>query len=288
MVKLRDIMKRVVPDWAVRTVKYNDEHRLLTSGPIADSTESSIMLFTVHKSASTFLVKLLSIISSRTPGLTHIDIEGYSQLVADPHQFNTHADFVETKKDDIFFPFGYAYGPLRNFVPLQNIRNYRICLVLRDPRDVLVSYYYSMAYSHPLPADPLRRRRFIRRRMEIQTTDINAFAKQQTPWIKERYESYIDELVRKNNVQPLLYEHMWSDFPDWLNKFCRQGSIPYTEELLEQVQKECFRNKTGKESVSKHRRRGTPEDYKNKLDATTIAFLNKELGGLLDTIGYAR
>ncbi len=285
---MRDIAKSVVPNWMIRTLKYNREQKLITAGPVSDTREHSILLFTAHKSASTFLVKLLSIISSHTPGLTHINIEGYSLLSADPHKFKTHADFVETKKDDIFFPFGYAYGPLRNFVPVQNIRNYRICLVLRDPRDVLVSYYYSMAYSHPLPFNPLRRNQFVRRRKELQSTSINEFARQQTPWIRERYERYIKELVIKYNVQPLLYEHMWNNFPDWLNQFCRQVSIPYTEKLLEQIQKKCFRNKTGKETVSRHKRRGTPEDYKNKLDSATIAFLNEELGDLLHKLGYSR
>jgi hypothetical protein len=288
MTKLKDIAKCVIPTWAIRTIRYNQEHKLLTRGPVPGSTKPSILLFTVHKSASTFLVKLLSIISDQTPGLTHIDIEGYSLLAADPHEFNTHVDFVKTKKEDIFYPCGYAYGPLRSLVHVPNMKNYRICLILRDPRDVLVSYYYSMAYSHPLPADPLRRRQFVRNREKIRATDINEFARQQTDWIRNRYEPYIDELVKKNKVQPLLYEDMWMNFRNWFNRLCDEIRIPCTDELLERIEKECFRNSTRKESVNRHRRRGTPEDYKDKLDSATIDFLNKELYCLLDTLGYPR
>jgi hypothetical protein len=197
-----------------------------------------------------------------------------------------------------------CFAPVRFYVDVQDIDDYKIILHLRDPRDVLVSMFYSYCYIHngPVAANTGYRK-------ETAEEGIDAFVlakakegrsssfvggygtgepvQDLTGSLVTKYQDYIDNLLGRGNVIFVKYEEMVLDFRSWLEKFVdpfplqdKQGTIDY----LVSLSPKFFPKRT--EDVMVHTRRITPGDHKNKLKKSTIAELDSILGDILEALGY--
>lgn len=63
---------------------------------------------------------------------------------------------------------------------MPGIENFKILLVLRDPRDILVSSYYSVAYSHPFPDDKERTKEFLTERYRVRDMTVDQYVIEQS------------------------------------------------------------------------------------------------------------
>lgn len=251
-------------------------HKLYTGTLDATCSKKSVLFFTVHKSASTFFNWYLKELAGQT-GHIHIDVNGYfvTQGQAGLQKQNEPAF-----KNKVFKKTGFIYGPLRNYIAVDDIHDYPIVLILRDPRDVLTSQYFSIKKTHPLLTPEL-----IKRRKLAQATSIDEHVMSQSDRFVKTYSEYIDTIYGKQNVLFIKYEELIVDFKTVLNKINSHCSLELTPEQLAKLDK-THKFKPKEEDQSMHIRKIASGDYKNKLQPETIELLNKKFGRILIALGY--
>ena len=143
--------------------------------------------------------------------MTPIDLDGYFWDTGKPES-EVYAD--QNRLEEVIKPVGYLYCPFRKFIDIPKLEKYRILLMLRDPRDVLTSLYFSSAYSH---ADSPVLGVFKDRQKALSQT-IDEFVIDKSDLYLQRYRQYCQNLFGKPNVLFVKYEEMVTDFNTWFNK----------------------------------------------------------------------
>src|SRR5436190_5296319 len=132
----------------------------------------SVYFYTFHKCASSLFADY---VLQHVHGLTHVDYSGRR--------------FLEGSAGEVCFePQGYVYGPIRVLATLREarwesavcvpefVRDKRAIFMVRDPRDLLVSQYYSTAFSHAISPVPEIRDRQLEARRRALRASVDAFA----------------------------------------------------------------------------------------------------------------
>lgn len=238
----------------------------------------SVFFFSTHKCASTFLNQLLNDLASREDK-KHINLELF--LATNPDKRDMlYADSVFTS--NILKNKGYFFGVFRyGFKSFNENSESKVILVLRDPRDVLTSQFFSIAYSHPVLTN-----RFIEKRKHALAVGIDQHVKDMSDRFLNTYTNYINNYLGKNNVLLVRYEDMVVNFPHELKKILEFIDYSKTEEALN------FWTKNppfeiNNENHLKHKRKVTPGDYNDKLKPETIQFLNEKYKIVLQRLGYS-
>ncbi|HWY11768.1 MAG TPA: sulfotransferase domain-containing protein [Bacteroidia bacterium] len=253
-------------------------HQLLNGIIENKCPKKSVLFFTAHKSASSFFNWYLKDLSVRT-GQIHIDINGYfgTQGPAGIQKQNS-----EEFKNKAFKKIGFIYGPLRNYIAVPEIEDYPIVLVLRDPRDVLTSQYFSIKNSHPLITSQLIERRKI---AQASTIDEHVLSNQSDRFVKT-YNEYLTHVYGKKNVLFIKYEELISDFKTCLEKINKHCGFELTQEQINLLDKSAI-FKAKKEDQHTHVRKISSGDHKEKLKPETIKILNKKFGTILEKLNYS-
>jgi len=262
--------------------RFNNEILLLKNKHKNFNTHQSIIFFTLHKCASIYVGNILRKIT-KDAGMTAIKFPAYFFLFGNPE------DVYQMKKAGkwTYKEKGYFYGPIRMWIPeIPNIDNYMIVLMLRDPRDVLVSLYFSTAYSHSIPYENKKRAKemFIDREKALNMT-VDEFVLEQADIYLSRYQIYCKELLNKKNVLFTKYEDMIYDFKKWLGFILNFLKFEVKQETIEKIiNKQDFDVQT--EDITKHKRQVVPGDYKRKLQPATIKKLNLKYKVILERLDY--
>ena len=115
-------------------------------GEIRPSGPPSVLFYSYYRCGSMFLSRALRELALAN-GRQHLDYNSYfakTDLAAG--QQLSDAECLRRA----FHPEGCYYGTLRRAYPIPDHERYRSVLLLRDPRDCLVSHYYSIRESHTL------------------------------------------------------------------------------------------------------------------------------------------
>ena len=261
-------------------VRFRDEVRLLEGKHRSRSEHQSILFFTLHKTASVYTGNILHRLT-QDAGLTAIDFVKYYSTI------DRLGNFYEFEGlGGVFEPTGYFYGPIRRYVPVPSMELYKAVLMVRDPRDVLTSLYYSNAYSHFVAyhnPKTARSRLEARRRALEQTID--EFVLVQSPSYLSRYIAYCRHLLNASNVLLVKYEHMIEDFSAWLLGILEFLDLTPDEGLLNEIVDQAD-FKVGEEDIQSHKRQAAPGDHLRKLRSETIDLLNERFQLVLDQLGY--
>jgi hypothetical protein len=257
--------------------------------------ERSIVVFTLHKSASMFIHKQCEMLCSIGGIDYHSPNVPASRL--DARMLLTDPGVWEKRRGCI--------APVRFFVRLPRFDDFNIILHLRDPRDVLVSMFYSYCFIHPgeIPADTGYRR-------EVASRGIDAFVLDKASGrsadyrgdygtgghvedligdVSRRYRDYVEGMFGKPNVIFLKYEDMVTDYRHWLERFLVPFRLTESSGVLEQFSSQAttFFPKR-QHDIMAHVRHVAPGDYRNKLKPATIGRLNDIFAETLDCLGYAK
>ena len=276
------VLNRMAPKLDLVTT-YPRELLLLNGLHKPSSDRPSIVFFTVHKAASVYVARIMKDLAKES-GLTLIDFAGYRFKGGKTKGTVFEPGDLARK---VYQPKGYFYGPFRNYNPaIENLDQYRIVLNLRDPRDVLVSAYFSMAFSHYVPdkENPEAAKKILAGREATLGSDIDQWVLEAAPNIQRTFADLCNNLLDKPNVCLARYERLVTDFDGWLAEIVKFLDFQPSAALVEGFRKGA--NFDVKEDVKKHKRQVTPGDHARKLKPETIEKLNTLLGDVLTRLQY--
>ena len=288
---------------AIRSIKSRVEVRT------SKKLKRNVIVFTTHKAGSMVVHQVLRNICEKNNIAHYSDNQDPDKQLPYDRIFSGE-DFIASRNG--------CFGPVRLFIRSTALESAKIVLHLRDPRDVLTSMFFSYCFMHPgeiLPDTGYRK--------EVANAGIDKFVLDmsdenfscykgsygtgilygaQIGSVRDRYATYLREIVGRPNVILLSYEEMLLNFPGWLRKLLASFGLRDVEETYAFVRRRIDvekdvtrkaamsardRTKPIGEDLSSHRRKATPGDYKAKLQPATISELNARFSDALDILGYS-
>lgn len=243
------------------------------------TSNKNILFFTVHKAASMFIYKICHDLSKEA-GVKYYSVNHnkYNRYYFDTEETNL-ADINEWKNKT------GCFAPLRYYFKIPQGLNADIILHLRDPRDVLVSLYFSEAYSHNAFKGVFDLDKSARNK--IVDMGIDQFVLEKAVLFNEKYTEYQDLLLRPGAIL-VKYEDMVLNFPDWLNKVAKGFNIGNKRFIHRMLRKYKGEFEVKKENIYTHKRKIVPGDYEEKLQQDTIMELNSIFSNNLKRYDYER
>ena len=230
--------------------------------------DPSVILFTLHKVASTFTHELLEYLNTEVLGLRRMDWDKY---IHNKFPEDT-TSWMTAHVDRLFHHSRYAYGPFRASLPIPDLDRYRILMILRDPRDILTSAYFSEALSHAPPLLPERLAELEERRERVQAMTIDEFVIERADELVEFLDDY-RRLADTYGVRPLTYDQMmtdWDGFMDGVEDVLGVTISQHHRDVLE------VKGRIGQDlgdNANEHLRKGTSGDHVDKLAPETVSYL---------------
>jgi hypothetical protein len=254
-----------------------------------------IVVFTLHKSASMFIHGQCELLS-RIAGLTY-------------HSPNLRGSGLDARRlltdRQLWSVRRGCFAPIRFFVDIPRLSDYQVILHLRDPRDVLVSMFYSYCFIHvgEIEANTGYRREVAERGID---DFVLAKASERSGEFRgdygtgghiedlignlpRRYRDYLDRLVGKPNVTLVRYEDMVANYRAWLEKFIAPFPIAEKSRLIDELAAQAsvlFPNR--EHDALNHIRHVSPGDYRLKLQPSTIRQLDEIFAETLECLGYQK
>lgn len=249
---------------------------------IGTGNRESVYFFTFHKCASSLFG---GYVLKNVEGLRSVDLE--TRIYQGERLGRLR--FEET---------GHIYGPLRLSTeaasPIHTqltesvgreefVQDKSAVFLVRDPRDILVSAYYSFGQSHGYSAVPEIQEMQKQRRSRIQTLSIDEYAVRNVDTVAGHFRTaaQLSRVCRTGTV--LKYEDMIDDFDSFLER------LTAVLTLKRGVAEEMYQRSRPKqrEDTSSHRRSGRPGGFRCKLTDETIHYLNDALEDVLEEFRYA-
>lgn len=256
------------------------------SVPKALSDAESAYFYTFHKCASSLFS---SYVLRNISGLAQVDYE---------RQY--YAGQVSSGDDDKlgFSSVGHIYGPIRLSAGANSpaarvltqtateefVKDKIALFLIRDPRDILVSRFFSFGFSHSQSSVPEIAVRQRAQRERFLALGVDGYAKKFAPTVRQNFElaARLSDACDRHVV--LKFEDMVGDFDRFKADFTRYIDVsePVLKEIFDRTRP------PENEDVSSHKRSGKAGGYKTKLASETVDTINVELAGVLDHFGYDR
>ena len=281
------IIKKIVDKRRV-TRKFGTELRLLNGENPSRSTHPSIVHYSLNKSATQYVKNILTTCVEEND-MVPVYIQDYAFASQLPYMDELSADEMQQYKH-IFKPQGYLYTAFGGLVEgIDKLDHYRVVLMTRDPRDILVSEYYSNAYSHPEPNSlSSKNQSFHRLRGQALAQTIDEYALARCEWVQEILERYRSQLLKKySQVYMTKYIDMVQDFETWLTDLLHACQLDVSPALKKQLVEQHYASRPKAEDQQSQLRKGVAGDYINKLNEETIHQLNDRLADVLTYYQYA-
>ena len=257
------------------------------ASPEPGSDRQSALAFSLAKAGSTLLYDMLSVLAPEA-GLTYFSVE--DALFAGDVSVNNRPSNV----GNLFRQEGYCYGGFRQFpaYPIPVLHSTKSIFLVRDPRDMAVSLYYSMMKSHVLPegggTEGGARAEFERARANVASVPIDAWVVHAAAIQYTRmFEGYLAQgFLWRQNVATYRYEDVIFDKRAWLEDICEWFEWDVPAERRNAIA-DRFDIRPDVERPDQHIRQVTPGNYRTHLDADTISRLNDLFAEYLRLYDYA-
>jgi hypothetical protein len=200
------------------------------------------------------------------------------------------------------FPTGsvivHLYVDYPTYLSVPKPERYRSFFVLRDPRDIVVSWYFHARNPHGRPRNatdwegPMDEMREALGRLSFQdgmcymidqVADFGTFAAQRS-WLDGESDP---------NVRLFRYEDLARDNRVFLKDLLDYLQVPMSEEALDGLhantafERLAGGRRQGEERASEHYRKGVAGDWRNHFDAVIERHFRATTGDLLEVLGYA-
>ncbi|TND09668.1 MAG: Uncharacterized protein FD123_1025 [Bacteroidetes bacterium] len=253
---------------------YFKNEQVLLRGELKNTPDKiPVIFFTVHKAGSSLLSDRLTKLFSRS-GYVTADLSSFFAKTNPAQRKKFFADL--RWKEKVFSQRGVYYCVFRYPFDVPFFDKHKIILVLRDPRDILVSHYFSTRFSHPT-----QNMDFFSLKEKANSMTIDEYVLFIADDFRQRYEKYLG-MIGKENVLFLRYEDMITapvDFEERIRTF-----LGMPVEKGELVREEDFQLE--QENPQAHKRYVQSGDHIRKLKPETIEKLNGIFGKVLVPLGY--
>jgi sulfotransferase family protein len=251
---------------------------------LAEAAESpAYFVLSVRKCGSSVLNVMAHALSA-SPGLPFINVTGTlfaAGLLPNAWRFDP-----EVAK---LFDGGNVYGGFRDFPKVIADRpvfvNARKILLIRDPRDALVSEYFSNAYSHPIPEQGIARDEMLQQRAVARVRGIESSVLQRARGMRGTMLEFA-QLLSDPLLRLFRYEEVITHKRELMEDICRHFDWPVYPKIIESIltKVDVFPDA---ERPTEFIRRVVPGDHREKLSAGAITQLNELLAEPLRLFGYA-
>ena len=285
--KATSALKRVplVKQYVVNQ-QFRIERQLIAHNHHTNCNHPSILHFSVNRAATQYVKSILrrcAVVND----LTNVRLHDYAFYCDIPY-LNTLSREEMQSYVHLFKPHGYAYSVFGGMIEgIPQLDQYRTFLMVRDPRDILVSGYYAVAYSHINPGQTTKKRQFMALRQQAQAMSLDDYARQQCDRLYETFERYQRLLVAPySDVYITRFEDMVSDFPEWLSALLKYCKLDISEQLYQTLVEEHVRKTPQTENIQRHVRKGIVGDYLEKLHPSTIEHVQTKCDKILSNFNY--
>lgn len=238
----------------------------------------SFFVFALQKSGSVMQDKIFEDIS------LELNIPLISVAKSAFHQGAEEGNFKEeicelfVERGYGFYGFRYFPSYLKNFA----LSKFKKILLIRDPRDILVSHYFSMKNSHVIPQGEMGIK-LLEHRKTIQNMDINEYVLDKAQTFRNIFNSYLK--IEDDLLKTFRYEDVVFNKTEWIRDILEFLELDLDPSKIESIAKKQDIFPTV-ETPNSHIRKVTPGDYKDKLNLATIQTLNKIFNQTLVKYGY--
>ena len=245
----------------------------------------SCFAFGLHKGGSTLLFNLLIAICHQYHRIPYVSLSDLLFMKGvDSGSLEPTRSLDPTSVTSLFTQEGYCFGGFREF-PSSWINKFlpgrKKIILLRDPRDILVSLYYSFKYSHHIPDQNTYIKNI---HLLLQNLDIDEFVIQQKNDIKMELDSYY-EIDKLDSVKLFRYEDVILSKKQWIKDICNFLGLSLNANEVQEILDRYDIIPTN-ENEKSHIRRVIPGDYLNKLYPETIDYLNEYFRDFLVKYNY--
>ena len=275
-----------VRNWVIQTKK-TVKQRLIQ----VKHRSASINIYhcCVHKTGSQWIKAILSDMRVyEYSGLSPYTYQNKLVEGCDPRKI-TERNFTEAFPErKIITPIYIDFG---NFKNIQKPKNYKAFFIMRDPRDIVISWYYSAKYSHRLMGKLTEARKSLNS-MSNQEGILYSINFLEDFGLFEALRSWKEASEQDPNILVLHYENMISDFSfqTFKNLFLHCDislSDRLLQELLDNYSFARLRNKeTHKSEELRHYRKGKEGSWHEHFDKIVIDSFRDKTGDLIEHLNY--
>ncbi len=238
------------------------------------ATFSAVDVHALHKSATMFLFSFFRRLAEKQ------QFEFYSENSAPPNPDGPAPSNLTS----------FCRCPIRTFETSEfkasyPFDHYRIFHV-RDPRDVLVSEYFSLAWIHPTNGTKLKQRRELLQDVTVDEYVLNQSTNSNWP-LEAKYVPLLNRELDPGLDRVVTYEEMVTDFPSWVEKVIPAFGFRFPKIAAYKLAWH-YRNEFAVQESMKHKRKITPGDHREKLAPATIDVLNQRFEPVLKRFGYLK
>ncbi len=270
----------------VRELRVGD--RTIAQTRWVPSRKESVLVFSLPKAGSVLLDSIVHAMSDQA-GLWYFGLE--ERLF----QAGVPIERCPPETSALFLRRGYCYSGFRRLpeafeIPI--LDRARKVLLVRDPRDMLVSLYFSLTRSHASPGALAEgdagshQERFEADRAGEMAASIDGFVIRRAPVIADIYAGYA-RILDDPKTLVSRYEDVLYDKAGWARQIREHFSWDVPDDVIERVAR-AHDTIPDAENPDAHIRRAHPGDHREKLASPTIARLDAILAPVLERHAYAR
>lgn len=242
----------------------------------------------VQKTGSQWVKALLA--DKKIHKLTKLHIFTYQTTMPgnfDPRNLTERTFDTPFPRNTIISPLYISYD---NYIDIPKPENHRTFFVLRDPRDIVVSWYYSTKYSHALLGqiaefrDKLNQLDFLEgMQFAIEFLDSFGVFEALRSWPK----SVSDPRVLVIRYEDLIGHNSEDTFSKIFDHCQIDMAQKKREKLISEYSFKSMSNRDpGQEDRKSHMRKGIAGDWKNNFPEDLKIFFKQKTGNLLEIIAY--
>jgi hypothetical protein len=257
-------------------------YRNIAFDVVDDPTKGIYYVFGVRKSGSSILNNITQALAEMN-GIHYVDVAGTL--------FTKGIRVREWQRDVNMCALvrpGNLYGGFRDFpfglAAQEAFSESKKMLMVRDPRDALVSEYYSNAYSHSVPKAGETRGVMLSLRESALGTPIDAYVLERAAMLRQTLRDFT-ALKPDRCVKVIRYEDVITRKRELLYQLCSFYSWPISEAQADAIigWADVFPEV---ERPTEFIRKVIPGDYREKLLPETLRSLNEFFASEMECFGY--